>query len=154
MNKNTAGFIIALLIVGGASYYAGTKYGGKSTRVSPANGSRTGNFQGDARVRNGGGFVVGQIVSNDGKSMVLKLQDGSSKIILLGSSAAIMKTATGVASDLTVGKDVTVTGTANSDGSVTAQSIQIRPEGTTGGFGSRRGETQNPPSNIRLPINN
>ena len=42
-----------------------------------------------------------------------------------------MKTSTGSLGDLTTGVNVTITGTTNSDGSVTAQSVQIRPEGLT-----------------------
>lgn len=37
------------------------------------------------------------------------------------------KTATGSASDITVGQNVVAFGSANSDGSVTAQNIQLNP---------------------------
>ena len=79
----------------------------------------------------GGGFVSGSIIAEDSNSITVKLADGSTKIVLYSGSTTINVSQTGTASDLAVGKDVTVTGTANSDGSVTATRIQM---GTLGGF--------------------
>ena len=79
----------------------------------------------------GGGFVSGSIIAEDSNSITVKLADGSTKIVLYSGSTTINVSQTGTASDLAVGKDVTVTGTANSDGSVTATRIQM---GTLAGF--------------------
>ncbi len=75
-------------------------------------------------------------MSSDSNSITVKLSTGSSKIVLYSPSTVIAVSKTGSASDLTTGQDVTVTGTANSDGSITATRIQVgtlpRPTGTGG----------------------
>jgi hypothetical protein len=80
-----------------------------------------------------GGFSAGEIISKDANGITIKMQDGSSKIILVGSSAQIAKQTSGSLEDLSVGQNVMVTGTPNSDGSITAQTVSLRPAsfGTT-----------------------
>lgn len=118
MNKTTM-IVIGLVLIAG-SFYAGMKYGGNAT-VTPNNGN--GNF--GARIRNGnggpdGGFVTGEIIAKDDKSITLKLRDGGSKIVFLTSATPVTKSVSGSVSDLTLSEQVSVTGTANPDGSVSA----------------------------------
>jgi hypothetical protein len=120
--------IIILLAVGGGAFYGGMLYGkSQNTRAGFAGGSfqtrinRTGT--------NGSNFITGNIISKDSTSITLQLPTGNgSKIIFYSNTTQIAKTTTGTSDDLTTGTVVSVTGTTNSDGSITAQSIQIRPE--------------------------
>jgi hypothetical protein len=79
--------------------------------------------------------VNGTIISQDENSITVKLQDNSSKIILLNENSLINKTESGTKEDLTEGTEITVFGQENGDGSLTAQNIQIgtgmfrKPEG-------------------------
>jgi hypothetical protein len=76
----------------------------------------------------GGGMIMGTILSIDGKTLTVKVQDGGSKIVFLNDSTAIEKSVSGSLADLTTDKTVQIAGTTNSDGSITAQNIQIRSE--------------------------
>ncbi len=127
--------IVVALIVGGLSFFGGTKYqqsqrgNGRQFAGGP-NASGRGRFGGGS----GQGFtpVRGDIIAADDKSITVKLQDGSSKIILFSDSTTINEATQAAKSSLTSGKKVAVFGTQNSDGSVTAQNIQLNP--MFGGF--------------------
>lgn len=140
--KKIAPYLVGVaLVAGGAGFFGGTTYAKSKT----VRGGRTGQFVqfqggpggggqfqgrtgGNVAFRGaGGGFVTGEILDNDGKTMTIKLRDGGSKIVFLADSTEISKSASGDASDLTVGANVMVAGKANDDGSVTAQSVQLRP---------------------------
>ena len=56
------------------------------------------------------------------------MQDGSSKIVFYSESTKIQKTADGTGANLAIDQEVTASGAANSDGSLTAQTIQVRPD--------------------------
>jgi hypothetical protein len=88
--------------------------------------------------RGAGGANVGEIVSMDANSVTIKLQDGSSKIINLSSSTTYSKTDTASKTDLKTGDRIAAFGTPNSDGSITAQNIQVNPMFRIGPGGHRR----------------
>jgi len=136
-------FIIVLIIVGAGAFLGGMKYQQNkisSQRTSFQNlspeerqqrlrelGANTGaGFRGGADNGQRSGFTAGEIIAKDDKSVTVKLQNGGSKIVFLSDSTEITKSAAGALSDLEIGKNIIVNGTANSDGSVTAQTIQLR----------------------------
>lgn len=135
MNKNQViGAVVVLIIVGGGAFYAGMSYAGSQTpaRSTFSTAGGAGGFAGRTGARGGagGGFTAGTIVSSGSGTISIQQQNGSStEIVLVGPSTQILKTVAGSASDLSVGTTVTITGTSNSDGSMTANSIQVRPAG-------------------------
>ncbi|MDE1874611.1 MAG: hypothetical protein KGH68_00895, partial [Patescibacteria group bacterium] len=89
--------------------------------------SRNGGAGGFAGRMNGSG-IAGTVIAKDSQSITVQAPDGSgSKIVFVNSSTQVFKTDQGSLNDIAVGANVVVAGSANSDGSVTAQSVQIRP---------------------------
>ncbi len=136
-DQKTIIFVLLLVIFSGISFFAGTKY--QQSKVpnfanrdfrqqmgAGPNGFGNGNGAAN-RQRFGGGQIMGEILSQDDKSITVKLADGSSKIILFSSNTSINKASEATQTDLKVGEKVAVFGTTNSDGSVTAQNIQLNP---------------------------
>jgi hypothetical protein len=142
MNKKNIIVSVAVAVVfAGVGFFGGMKYG--QTPKALASLSQTqrqalaANFRGLSGGLGGrramgsgtsGGFTSGQIMAKDDKSITVKMQNGSSRIVFIGASTQIAKSVAGAAADLSQGANVVVNGTANSDGTVTAQSIQIRPD--------------------------
>jgi len=75
----------------------------------------------------GGGAVAGSILSVDSNSMTVKMQDGSTKIVIFSGSTIYSNTTSASQADLKVGAAISAFGTPNSDGSVTATNVQINP---------------------------
>jgi len=141
---------LVVVVVGAGCFYGGMAYAKSSNKGMAGrnfNGQQFGakiagmGQRGD-RVGAGmaGGFVSGEVISQDGQSVTIKLmarqdptgqnatgQAGGSKIVFFSTPTQIMKTSTGSINDIAVGSNLTITGKANTDGSITAQSIQIRP---------------------------
>ena len=132
MQKNILITIILVAVVGGGAFFGGMKYQQSKQQTSFGqfrNGQRTlgagGQQQNGARA--GGGQIVGEIIGQDDKSITVKLQNGSSKIVLLSDTTTINKAAEGTKSDLKIGERVGVFGTSNADGTLVAQNVQLNP---------------------------
>ncbi len=142
---------IAVVVAGGIGFYGGTLFAKSGI---PSRGGNAGNFAqgfmrngggmppgGTARFGNGGGLSAGQagltageVLSKDEKSITVKLRDSrlpdgqaGSRIVFFSGITQVLKSATGTVGDIATGEQVVVTGTENTDGSITAQSIQLRP---------------------------
>jgi hypothetical protein len=130
-NKNLIISAVLIVLVAAGAFYGGMRYQLSKTPSFARQFNGRGNTARGGAVPNGArqGFspVNGEIISSDSNSITVKMADGSSKIVILTDSTDINKADTATKSDLTTGAKVAVFGTNNSDGSVTAQSIQINP---------------------------
>lgn len=121
--------IIVALLAGGLGFFGGMKY---QERKRPSFSGRVpGELQGQRGQLSGSNGVQGlrpvsgKIIRQDEESITVELEDKSSKIILITENSEINKTEKGTKEDLSEGTEVMVFGQENSDGSLTAQSIQI-----------------------------
>lgn len=149
MKNNTILIAIVVLVVGlGAGFFGGMKYQQSQTSIDNFRngprgqfGGRTGTPGADRRMTGGMRNTAGEIISVDSNSITVKLQDGSSKIVLLNEKTSINKASIAQIGDLKTGEIVAVFGTTNTDGSVTAQNIQLNPLFRGGGVGKPSGAT-------------
>ena len=143
-SKKTIITLAVIVFVGAGAFFGGTAYEKSSLtkqgllRNVSGGGQGTANQQGRQGGRAFGGgqggpngaqgdFTSGQIMSKDDKSITVKTRDGESKIIFFSGSTAVGKSVQGSSSDLNIGQQVMASGKTNSDGSLAADNIQIRP---------------------------
>jgi hypothetical protein len=149
-SSNIVIIAVVAVVVGAAGFFGGMQYEKGKAPVTSSGSFNGGSFaasagaQGTLRGRNGAGMmrngsrpVVGQILSIDSKTVTVQLADGSSKIVLLTDTTVVTKTDTGAVSDLKTGDKVGVIGTTNSDGSITAENVQLNPS-----FGGNQAQQQ------------
>ncbi|PIS21691.1 hypothetical protein COT51_01320 [candidate division WWE3 bacterium CG08_land_8_20_14_0_20_41_15] len=133
MNKNIiiSGLLVVAFAAGG--FFGGMKYqqskiGTNFRRQFGDNlGQREVNGQVQGQTRMGGRQTIGEIGSLDDKSITVKMQDGSSKIVILSDTTKYVKASSATKGDFKVGDTVAVFGTTNSDGSLTAENVQLNP---------------------------
>lgn len=123
MNNRTKiiiGAVIIALVFGVCGYYLGKSRNRQFDRLS-----KVGQMN-NRRPNNN--FIVGNIVSKDDKGITVKLANGSTQIILVSPSTEVTKMSSTSQASLIIGKSISINGKTNSDGSLTATSIQLRPE--------------------------
>ncbi len=132
MQKQLVLSCIVTLLIGAGAFYSGMQYEHAhqpTQNVSQRGNSGRGGPSDRGRGGANGGFVSGEVLKKDGQSLTLTLRDGGSKIVFFASSTTVGKMAPGVIDDVGERAQVMVSGTQNSDGSMTATNIQIRPPG-------------------------
>ncbi len=133
-NKKTLAMVVAAIILLGIGFYAGAKYeknklanlgllknSGATTIVKKAKKVKTNVGTNNIQA---GNTVSGSIVSKDVQGVTIKTSDNASQIVSITSATKIGATGTGTLADLTVGEQITASGTKNSDGSFSAENIQ------------------------------
>ena len=138
------GVAAALIVVAAVSFWAGTKFAASTPAQGAgfARGQGVGGQPGTQRF-GGGGAVSGTVTAKDAQSITIQMRQGGSRIVFFGAKTEVGKMIAGTPGDVSVGANVTAVGTQNSDGSVSANSIQIRPAGMAGpgtGAGSPRAQ--------------
>lgn len=132
--KKTIVFGVIVLAVAGGAFFGGMQYNAAQAQTKQAaygaqSGTRGGFRSGGRGGANGmSGFTSGQIISNDNGTITVNMRDGSSKLVLFSDTTQITKSVPGTKDDLAVGKMIMVMGDANKDGSVSAKTIQVRPD--------------------------
>jgi len=134
--------ILALVAVLAVGVFGGILIGQNTASSSAASG-RTGGFPGGGTGTTqeggfgggqggaGGNFTTGTVSANADGTLTITTTDGSTVKVTTGDDTTV--TTEGTVDDLTEGETVTVIGTTDDDGNVTATRIS---EGeTTGGFG-------------------
>lgn len=141
--------IVGAALVGPISFYGGMRY--QQSKSVLRTFDRTGQFN-DTRIQgrqNGNGQMMrpvsGEIISKDDSSVTIKQQDGSTKIVLLSDKTVIVTSTQGNLDDLKNGENLTVFGTNNADGSVSAQNISLG--NTMFRFGQRVDSSPTPTKN-------
>ncbi len=129
MRKKIIWGVVGILVLIGV-FFVGMSVGkGQTSATKTSGASAYAGVRSGARGAGGfGGGVIGQILSENAQSITIALPSGGSEIVFLDKTTPITKQVDGTMSDLAVGTSVMVTGTANVDGSVTAQSIRITPK--------------------------
>ncbi|HEV3245034.1 MAG TPA: DUF5666 domain-containing protein [Candidatus Paceibacterota bacterium] len=132
--------IIVAVILAGAGFWGGMTYAQSQT---PSAASRFAGTSGTFTARGGAGAfaggTIGTVIQVGNGSFTVQLPTSTSTTATTGTKLVLVDTSTQVQelqsvpiSNLQVGQTVTVAGSANSDGSITATSVMIRPAGVRG----------------------
>lgn len=141
MKKWILPIIIAIVFAGGG-YLIGRQTASTNTAsisggTYPGRTGATGSFAGRTGGFAGGNATIGTIIAQTSGSFTVQLPASTSttaqtgtKIVLYDNATSVMALKSVPASSLQIGDTVTVTGTTNSDGSITASNIEARQGGT------------------------
>jgi hypothetical protein len=142
MQKQTTTIIISIVLII-IAFFGGKAYG--SSHAAPARAAgqfAQGSFSGMAGRTGGGrgmgGGIGGTVLSIGTNSITVSLPNNNgSKIILFSPSTTVLKSTAGTTADITVGANITAIGATNPDGSISANTISIRPTSAQGYGGAQ-----------------
>jgi hypothetical protein len=144
-NKKTIWLVVGFVVLAIISFYAGNQYANAKNKGASAQNTSSfarGGAGGQFSMRGSGGTVNGQVIAKDANSITVQLRalggpsagnattgttETGSKIVFYTSGTTVTKSTTGTINDVAIGSNVNVIGTANTDGSVNATTISIRP---------------------------
>lgn len=138
--------LVVAIVVAGASFWGGMTYAQSQRATTAASrfGAAGATFAGrtGAAFAGGGagGGTIGTIIQIGSGTFTVQLPTSTSTTVTTGTKLVLVDNATQIqaletvpASSLQVGQTVTVAGSSNSDGSITATSVMVRPATTRGG---------------------
>ena len=129
---------VVVALVAGIFWGKGMAAGGSGQFANSGYSSST---RGGFRTGSSGSVFQGQVSAISGSDITLQLQNGNSEVVLYSSSTPITEPTNVSISKVATGSNIRVMGTQNSDGSVTASSIEI---GNGSFFGNSPGGGQAP----------
>lgn len=144
MNKKIMGTAVSLIVGIGLGYASATVLhpAARAQNARGFAGAAGGNFAGARAVAaagaaggrggtagSGGGFLTGTVAAKDSRSITLNTRDGNSHVVLISPATTVSKSVNGSQTDVSVGSNITVSGTTNGDSSISASLIQLRPAG-------------------------
>jgi len=130
MNKTIVGTAVIALVIGvGVGYMGANAFHTTTPQTARGNftGTNGGTYGSMMRGAGGGGLLSGTVAAKDSGSITVNTRDGSSHVVLITPATTVSKSVTGALSDVSTGSTIIVSGTTNSDGSVSASLIQLRP---------------------------
>jgi len=132
--------VIAAVLFGAGGFYIGTSHAAQTptagvTRAFAVGGGGRAAFAGSG-FQGAGGATFGTVIQIGNGSFTIQLPTSTSssattgtKLVLVDNSMQVTQMENVPTSNLQVGQTVIVSGNSNSDGSVTASSVQIVPAG-------------------------
>jgi len=150
MNKGLRSALISIgvLILLAGSFFGGTLFGARRARAGlpdafrermsqfAQGGAALPGFEegqlgrgGMGRLGGQGGGLFGQIEGIDGSTIIVTGLNDQQTIVQITDTTLIEKYASVTAAELALGEQVTVSGSENEDGSITARSVQVAPAG-------------------------
>jgi len=147
------GILLAALVVAGGSFYGGTVYGKGQAQTAFAGPVNPGS--GPAGMMPGGtppagmgqpggnqaGMLVGEIAEISATALTITDSSGKQTQVNVSGTTLIEKQASVTLADLTQGETVMVSGSQQSDGSISARSVQVAPAGRMVGQGAGNSST-------------